>query len=43
MGTLTVKEHLIIQARLRLVGSSERQIKKRVSEVLFFLSRKKIF
>uniref|UniRef100_A0A915P978 ABC transporter domain-containing protein n=1 Tax=Meloidogyne floridensis TaxID=298350 RepID=A0A915P978_9BILA len=34
MGTLTVKEHLIIQARLRLVGSTERQIKKRVSEIL---------
>lgn len=33
MGTLTVKEHLMIQAKLRLVGFNERQIKKRVNEV----------
>lgn len=34
MERLTVKEHLLIQAKLRLVGSSEKQIKKRVSEIL---------
>lgn len=33
MGTLTVKEHLLIQARLRLVDATERKIRKRVNEV----------
>jgi len=36
MGTLTVKEHLLIQARLRLVGFSEKKIRRRVNEVLPF-------
>ncbi|KAI1713968.1 ABC-2 type transporter domain-containing protein [Ditylenchus destructor] len=34
MSTLTVKEHLMIQARLRLVGFTEAQIKRRVGEII---------
>lgn len=34
MGTLTVKEHLLIQARLRLVGFSEKKIRRRVNEII---------
>lgn len=35
MSTLTVHEHLMIQAQLRLVNYTNDQKKKRVSEVFF--------
>lgn len=35
MATLTVREHLMIQAQLRLVNYTKEQRERRVSEVFF--------
>uniref|UniRef100_A0A914IBY9 ABC transporter domain-containing protein n=1 Tax=Globodera rostochiensis TaxID=31243 RepID=A0A914IBY9_GLORO len=34
MGTLTVKEHLMAQARLRMVGHTQRTMRRRVNEII---------